>query len=82
MPDASPTKWHLAHTTWFFETFVLEPAVPGYARSIPRTEYLFNSYYNAVGPMHARPERGLLTRPRRCRRSARVSPASGQPRVV
>ena len=63
MPDVSPTKWHRAHTTWFFETFVLadshtpyEPFHPGYA-------YLFNSYYEAAGPRHARPSRGLLSRP-------------------
>ncbi len=62
MPDASPTKWHLAHTTWFFETFVLG-ALPGYVAIHPRWDYLFNSYYNSVGPMHARPRRGLLSRP-------------------
>jgi ergothioneine biosynthesis protein EgtB len=61
MPDASPAKWHLAHTTWFFERFVLraigiEPVDPAY-------DYLFNSYYEAVGPRHPRPQRGLLTRP-------------------
>jgi ergothioneine biosynthesis protein EgtB len=61
MPDASPTKWHLAHTTWFFETFVLaELGVPAYQPAFAR---LFNSYYNTVGPQHARPQRGLLTRP-------------------
>ena len=63
MDDASPTKWHLAHTTWFFETFVLKPHSPGYREFHPRYGYLFNSYYEAVGPRHARPERGLLTRP-------------------
>jgi ergothioneine biosynthesis protein EgtB len=62
MPDASPVKWHLAHTTWFFETFVLERA-PGYAPFHPQFRAIFNSYYNAVGPQHARPQRGLLTRP-------------------
>jgi ergothioneine biosynthesis protein EgtB len=61
MPDASPTKWHLAHTTWFFETFVLKPA--GVAPYHPLFEYLFNSYYNTVGPQWQRPQRGLLTRP-------------------
>ncbi len=64
MPDCSPAKWHLAHTTWFFETFVLAP-VPGY-RGFDRTgafEWLFNSYYNHVGPQFPRLERGLLTRP-------------------
>lgn len=62
MPDASPTKWHLAHTTWFFEQFVLGMA-PGYQPVHPRWDYLFNSYYQSVGPMHARPQRGLLSRP-------------------
>ena len=63
MPDASPVKWHLAHTTWFFETFVLEQAVPGYRVYAPQFRVLFNSYYVAVGPRHPRPERGLLSRP-------------------
>lgn len=63
MPDASPTKWHLAHTTWFFETFVLAPHVRGYRLWDARWGYLFNSYYEAVGPRHPRPQRGLLTRP-------------------
>jgi ergothioneine biosynthesis protein EgtB len=63
MPDASPTKWHLAHTTWFFETFVLEPFEPSYRPHHPRFRELFNSYYEAVGPRHPRPARGLLTRP-------------------
>jgi ergothioneine biosynthesis protein EgtB len=63
MPDASPTKWHLAHTTWFFETFVLRPHVPGYRPFDPAYEYLFNSYYEAVGPRHPRPQRGMITRP-------------------
>ncbi|ULU27816.1 ergothioneine biosynthesis protein EgtB [Dyella terrae] len=62
MPDASPTKWHLAHTTWFFERFVLERDA-GYRSPHPDWNYLFNSYYQAVGPMHARPRRGLLSRP-------------------
>ncbi|BBB13302.1 ergothioneine biosynthesis protein EgtB [Sphingopyxis sp. FD7] len=63
MPDASPAKWHLAHTTWFFETFVLRDHVPGYTLFDDRFPYLFNSYYEAEGPRHARPQRGLLTRP-------------------
>ncbi|MGN6232651.1 MAG: ergothioneine biosynthesis protein EgtB [Trinickia sp.] len=63
MPDASPTKWHLAHTTWFFETIVLKPYLPGYRPFDERYAYLFNSYYEALGPRHARPQRGLLTRP-------------------
>lgn len=63
MADASPTKWHLAHVTWFFETFVLAPHVPGYVPFDPAYGYLFNSYYETVGPRHARPHRGLLTRP-------------------
>ena len=63
MADASPTKWHLAHTTWFFETFVLRPHAAGYTVFDPAYEYLFNSYYEAVGPRHPRPQRGLITRP-------------------
>lgn len=63
MEDASPTKWHLAHTTWFFEAMVLCPHEPGYRPFDPRYFYLFNSYYEALGPRHPRPRRGLLTRP-------------------
>jgi ergothioneine biosynthesis protein EgtB len=63
MPDASPVKWHLAHTTWFFETFLLERFVDGYRPFHPQFRMLFNSYYNAVGARHPRPERGLLSRP-------------------
>ncbi len=63
MADASPVKWHRAHTTWFFETFVLDRAQPGYMPFDPAYRMLFNSYYNTVGAQHARPERGLLTRP-------------------
>jgi len=62
MPDASPCKWHLAHSTWFFEQFVLG-AQPGYCAIDAHWAYLFNSYYQSVGPMHARPQRGLLSRP-------------------
>jgi ergothioneine biosynthesis protein EgtB len=63
MPDVSPTKWHLAHVSWFFETFLLKPAVAGYEPFHADFEVLFNSYYNTVGPAFARPMRGLLTRP-------------------
>ncbi len=63
MPDASPVKWHLAHTTWFFETFVLRDHVTGYRLFDERYPFLFNSYYEAEGPRHARPRRGLITRP-------------------
>ncbi len=63
MPSVSPVKWHLAHTTWFFERFILTPLAPGYEALDPAYEYLFNSYYQTVGRMHPRPERGLLSRP-------------------
>ncbi|HEX2200018.1 MAG TPA: ergothioneine biosynthesis protein EgtB [Burkholderiales bacterium] len=63
MPDASPVKWHLGHTTWFFETFVLERALRGFAPYRAEFRSLFNSYYVGVGPRHPRPERGLLSRP-------------------
>src|SRR4051794_32685387 len=63
MPDASPVKWHLAHTTWFFETFVLIPQMPNYRPFHPQFGFLFNSYYNAVGARWPRPQRGLLSRP-------------------
>lgn len=63
MPDVSPPKWHLAHTTWFFETFLLIPYLKGYEVFHPQFNYLFNSYYEAVGDRHPRPQRGLLSRP-------------------
>jgi ergothioneine biosynthesis protein EgtB len=63
MDDASPTKWHLAHTTWFFEAFVLPRFLPDYRLFDEAFEYCFNSYYESVGPRHPRPKRGLLTRP-------------------
>ena len=63
MPDVSPPKWHLAHTTWFFETFVLLPHLPGYTVFDRQFGYLFNSYYEAVGARHPRHQRGLLSRP-------------------
>lgn len=63
MDDASPAKWHLAHTTWFFETVVLQALIPNYSLHNDAYPYLFNSYYNSLGERHARPQRGLLTRP-------------------
>ena len=63
MPDASPVKWHLAHTTWFFETFILSSALPDYRPRYPQYNYLFNSYYNAIGERISRDRRGLLSRP-------------------
>ncbi|TVR97555.1 MAG: ergothioneine biosynthesis protein EgtB [Rhodospirillales bacterium] len=63
MPDCSPAKWHLAHVTWFFETFLLISHLPGYEPKHPAYAYLFNSYYEAAGARHPRPERGLITRP-------------------
>jgi len=63
MDDASPTKWHLAHTTWFFETFVAKPHLAGYRTLDDRFAFCFNSYYEAAGPRQPRPQRGLLTRP-------------------
>ncbi|NOK61493.1 MAG: ergothioneine biosynthesis protein EgtB [Chloroflexi bacterium AL-W] len=63
MPDVSPTKWHIAHTSWFFETFILSEAYPKYRSPNPQYGYLFNSYYVAAGQRHCRPKRGLLSRP-------------------
>ena len=63
MEDASPTKWHRAHVTWFFEQFLLAEHLPGYAIHDPRLHYLFNSYYVAAGPRQPRTQRGLITRP-------------------
>ncbi|MGJ8610867.1 MAG: DinB family protein, partial [Octadecabacter sp.] len=63
MEDASPVKWHLAHTTWFFEEFILKPRLPTYASPDDRFAFLFNSYYTQAGPRHARDKRGLVSRP-------------------
>ncbi|QUW03730.1 ergothioneine biosynthesis protein EgtB [Chloracidobacterium validum] len=63
MPEVSPPKWHLAHTSWFFEAFILKPYVTGYRPFHPRYDYVFNSYYEAVGERHPRAQRGLVTRP-------------------
>ncbi|KAF0095492.1 MAG: hypothetical protein E1N59_987 [Puniceicoccaceae bacterium 5H] len=61
--EVSPTKWHLAHTSWFFETFILGKAIPHYKNPVPEYAYLFNSYYQAAGPMHCRSQRGVISRP-------------------
>src|SRR6185436_20053612 len=63
MDDASPTKWHLAHVTWFFETFILTKHLEGYEIFDDTFGFCFNSYYEALGARHPRPKRGLLTRP-------------------
>src|SRR5215469_8944648 len=63
IPEVSPTKWHLAHTSWFFETFVLRPGLPGYRPFDDRFAYIFNSYYHSAGDRHPQPERGFLSRP-------------------
>ena len=63
MPDVSPTKWHLAHTSWFFETFLLKPNIPDYRSLHPQYDFLFNSYYNTLGERHCRPKRGFISRP-------------------
>lgn len=89
MADASPTKWHLAHTSWFFETFVLQPYLDGYRPLDPAYRVLFNSYYVGVGERHPRPQRGLLTRPSldevghyRVQVDAALERLLGQPGVV
>jgi hypothetical protein len=71
MPEASPVKWRLAHTTWFFESFVLEPHEAGFRPHHPAYRVLFNSGYNAVGDKHPRPQRRLVTRPGHARASDR-----------
>jgi len=63
MPDASPAKWHLAHTTWFFETMILEQTLRGYRAFDPQFNFLFNSYYESIGARQPRPRRGMITRP-------------------
>ncbi|HTX62855.1 MAG TPA: ergothioneine biosynthesis protein EgtB [Acidimicrobiales bacterium] len=63
MPDVSPTKWHRGHTSWFFETFLLQDELPGYRQHHPAYAFIFNSYYEAIGARHPRPERGVLSRP-------------------
>src|SRR5580698_3643836 len=63
MPDVSPTKWHRAHTSWFFETFLLESELQGYRPFHPAYAYLFNSYYEGVGARYPRPRRGVVSRP-------------------
>src|SRR5579863_580756 len=63
MPDVSPTKWHRAHTSWFFETFLLEPGLADYRPFHPAYAYLFNSYYEGVGARYPRPRRGVVSRP-------------------
>ena len=63
MADASPPKWHLGHTNWFFDTFVLQPHAAGHRACDPLWSYQFNSYYDAIGARHPRPQRGLLSRP-------------------
>jgi hypothetical protein len=74
MPDASPVKWHLAHATWFFETFILAPTQADYRMFDPAYRVLFNSYYHGVGDKHPRPERGMLSRPAGCASMAEYRP--------
>ena len=89
MPDASPAKWHLAHTTWFFETFLLRDHLDGYARFDERWPFLFNSYYEAEGARHARAARGMLSRPHldellayRAHVDAAMAPLLGRPELA
>ena len=77
MPDASPAKWHLAHTTWFFETFVLRDHLPGYRLHDERFAYLFNSYYEGEGERHPRAERGMIGAAL-ARRGARLARGGGR----
>ena len=77
MADVSPTKWHLAHTSWFFETFVLAPFDASYVTPNPKYAFLFNSYYVQAGERHCRAQRGLVTRPT-VRRGVRVPRARGR----
>jgi ergothioneine biosynthesis protein EgtB len=83
MPDASPTKWHRAHTTWFFEQFLLVPSLANYQVFDERFAFLFNSYYVSAGPRHARPQRGLVTRPNAAEVTAyRVHVDAGVERLI
>lgn len=89
MPDASPAKWHLAHTTWFFETFLLRDHLAGYTRYDERWPFLFNSYYESEGARHARAARGLLSRPSledvlgwRAHVNAAIEPLLGRPELA
>ena len=79
MADASPPKWHLGHTNWFFDTFVLQPHAPGHQACDPLWSYQFNSYYEAVGARHPRPQRGLLSRPAIAEVLARHPPVGARP---
>jgi hypothetical protein len=79
MPEVSPPKWHLAHTSWFFETFILKPFVVDYQPFHPSYEYLFNSYYHGVGAQYPRAQRGLLSRPTVRDVLDSIAPASMRP---